>query len=63
MSYCLFMVFTVMFTIYKVGHANAITIQKDGKCILFDCGKGNTASKSVSKEICNLKPDILIISH
>ncbi len=66
-------------TIYKVGHGNTITIEKDGKCLLFDCGcdyfeiktkKGfktpilTPQYKDTKNEIINsVKPTGIIISH
>ncbi len=49
-------------TVYKVGHGNTITIQKDNKCILFDCGTFPYTT-NLKSQISLIKPDIIIFSH
>ena len=55
--------------IYKVGHANTVSIEndrsdKDYRCILFDCGKSSDKYKRTVDVIKHkLKPTTLIISH
>ncbi len=53
-------------TVYKVGHGNAITIEKNNRCILFDCGINDPDTNYLSAKndiIDKVKPDIIIISH
>lgn len=51
-------------TVYKVDNANTITIEKDDKCILFDCGKNDyTNPKVINYIIDHVKPTTIIISH
>ena len=53
-------------TLYRVGHANAITIEKNGKCILFDFGSEIIRTpyiKSINYIKQHVKPDIIILSH
>ncbi|MCR5205357.1 MAG: MBL fold metallo-hydrolase [Lachnospiraceae bacterium] len=53
-------------TVYKVGHGNAITIEKGGRCILFDCGtrfSPTTYQTTINHIRTNIKPDVIIFSH
>lgn len=53
-------------SVYKVGHGNAITIEANGKCILFDYGGPTNFSNYAATSnhiVGHVKPDIVIVSH